>query len=193
MVFFTGSAVLAGLSAYCWLGIKRAYDKGVTLPFRVSIAIWILDTLHLVLVSLASLYGIWQLQFNSTVALAIGLVLIGIGLTTLLTGMITFRSLRRVSGMDSSELVARGIYRWSRNPQYIGWFICLFGISLIGRSGLAFLLSVVLIIGIHLYNVKLEEPYLERVFGDQYRLYKSKTARYVGIPKKRDNTNSSIG
>jgi protein-S-isoprenylcysteine O-methyltransferase Ste14 len=171
MVFYIGGAVLVVLSVYCWLGIRKAYGKGEVLPLRISAAIWVLDTVHLLLVSLASLWGVWQLQFNSTVGLVSGLVLIGVGLATLLAGMIAFRSLRRISGMDSSGLVTTGIYRWSRNPQYTGWFICLLGISLMGRSG-------------HLYTVQLEEPYLEHVLGDKYRVYKSRTARYIGILRK---------
>ena len=148
---------------------------------------------HLALVSLAAVCGVWQLQFNSAAALGGGLALAGVGLALLLTGMITFRSLRRISGMESSRLLTKGIYRWSRNPQYIGWFICLLGISLMGRSGLAFLLTILLIIGIHLYNTRLEEPYLEHVFGDEYRDYKSRTARYIGIPKKRSSSHPNIG
>jgi len=187
MLFYIGASVLITLSVYCWLGIKGAYSKGEVLPFRVSAAIWILDTLHLILVSLASLNSVWELRFNETVAFISGLALIGIGLAILLIGMIQFRSLRRISGMHSARLIATGIYRWSRNPQYLGWFICLLGISLIGRSGLAFLLTFMLIIGIHLYNIWLEEPYLERVLGKEYLEYKSRTARYVGMPRKSNN------
>ena len=179
MLFYIGSAILVILGIYCWAGIKKAYGKGKVLPLHVSTAIWILDTLHFLLVSLASLDGVWKLEIHSTVALTIGSVLIGGGLAGLLTGMIGFRSLRRISGMDSSTFMAEGIYRWTRNPQYTGWFICLLGISLAGRSGLAFLLTAVLIAGIHLYNTRLEEPYLGHVFGDEYRAYRTRTPRYI--------------
>ncbi|WP_256957801.1 hypothetical protein [Thermococcus litoralis] len=30
--------------------------------------------------------------------------------------------------------------------------------------------------------VKLEEPYLERIFGEEYRRYKERTPRYFGRP-----------
>lgn len=121
------------------------------------------------------------------VAFISGLILISIGLAILLIGMIQFHSLRRVSGMQSAGLITVGIYQWSKNPQYLGWFICLFGVSLMGRSGLALLLTLALIIGIHLYNIWLEEPYLERVLGKEYLEYKSRTARYVGMPRKSTN------
>jgi protein-S-isoprenylcysteine O-methyltransferase Ste14 len=98
--------------------------------------------------------------------------------------MIQFRSFRKISGLDTSELVTTGIYKWSRNPLYTGWFIWLLGISVLGQSGLALLLTGVFIIGIHLYNILLEEPYLERIFGEEFLSYKSKTPRYLGIPKR---------
>jgi protein-S-isoprenylcysteine O-methyltransferase Ste14 len=187
MLCYVGATVLVVLSIYCWLGIKSAYGAGKVLPFRVSAAIWILDTLHLILVIFASLNNVWEMHFNYTFAFITGRILISIGLTILLIGMIQFHSLRRISGMQSSGLITAGIYRWSRNPQYVGWFICLFGVSITGRSGLALLLTVALIIGIHLYNIWLEEPYLERILGNEYLEYKSRTARYVGIPRKSNN------
>ncbi len=193
MLFYVGSAILMVLATYCWLEIKRTYGSGRILPLHVSTAIWILDTFHFVLVGLASLYSVWQLEFSSTVALIVGLIMIVAGLALLLSGMVAFRSLRRISGMESSVLMMKGIYRWSRNPQYTGWFICLLGVSLMGRSALAFLFTLVLVIGIHLYNIWLEEPYLEHVLGEDYRKYKSRTARYIGIPKKRENSNREVG
>ncbi len=70
MLFYIGSAISVVLAIYCWSGIKKAYDKGGILSLRVSSAIWILDAVHLRLVSLASLCGVWQLRLNMTIALA---------------------------------------------------------------------------------------------------------------------------
>ena len=185
MLFFIGIVILIVLGVYCWIGIIKSYPKGKILPTHISITIWVLDTIHALLVMVASMYSIWQLPFNKIFALVCGFAMVGIGLIIMLAGMIVFRSLRKISGLDASKMMTTGIYKWSRNPQYIGWFIWLLGISLIGRSGLAFLLTIVLIISIHLYNIWLEEPYLEHVFGEEYRLYRLKIPRYIGIPKIR--------
>lgn len=37
---------------------------------------------------------------------------------------------------------------------------------------------------IHLYTTRMEEPYLERLYGEEYRRYKLNSPRYIGIPKK---------
>ena len=182
MLFYIGSGILVVSGIYCWLGIKRTYDKGESLPVQVSIAIWLFDTVHGLLVILASLFSLWRLPFKQTAALITGLVMLGVGLAIMVAGMMEFRSLRKISGRDTSKIITTGMYRWSRNPQYTGWFIWLLAISLMGRSCLAFLFTIVFIIGIHLYNVRLEEPYLERVFGEDYRRYKASVPRYIGIP-----------
>ena len=134
---------------------------------------------------LASFYNVWLLPFNNMVALIGGWVIFGVGFIIMIAGMVEFRSLRRISVLDTSKLITTGIYQYSRNPQYFGWFIYLLGISLIGRSGLAFLYTIVLIIIVHLYTIWMEEPYLEHIFGEGYLLYKLKTPRYIGIKKKR--------
>jgi protein-S-isoprenylcysteine O-methyltransferase Ste14 len=184
MIFYLGLGIFVILSIYCWLGAKKAYDKGEILPLRVSIAVWILDTIHALLVIISSLYTVWPLPLNKTAVIISGLALILIGLVIMLIGMIKFRSLRKISGLDTSRLISTGIYGWSRNPQYMGWFLVLIGISLMGRSGLAFLLTIIAIIAMHLYVIWLEEPYLERIFGEEYRLYQSRVPRYLGIGKK---------
>ena len=137
---------------------------------------------HLELI-LSSLYGVWRIPLDETLALAGGLFLIAGGGGILAAGMIEFRSWRRSCGQDITKLVTTGIYRWSRNPQFMGCLLYLSGISLMGRSGLAFLLTATASLVIYWYTVRLAEPYLERLYGEEYRLYKSHVARWVGMKR----------
>jgi protein-S-isoprenylcysteine O-methyltransferase Ste14 len=139
--------------------------------------------MHFLLVILASSGSTWQLPIHKMFSLSGGSILFALGFIIMLAGMMQFRSWRKISGLDTSKMITTGIYKRSRNPQYTGWFMWLLGISLVGRSGFAFLLTIIFIIGIHLYNVWLEEPYLERIFGEEYSVYRLKTSRYIGIPK----------
>jgi len=120
-----------------------------------------------------------------------GLALFGVGDILTLVGIIEFRSLRKISGREISKLITTGIYRWSRNPQFLGFYLALLGMSLLGRSGYALLFTAVAILYCHYYIVKVEEPYLDRVFGEEYHLYKSKTPRYIGIPEKKEDKPTS--
>ena len=87
--------------------------------------------------------------------------------------------------MEASRLITTGIYRWSRNPQFLGWYLADLGIALAGLSGYALLIALLTIILGHYYIVKLEEPYLERIFGREYLEYRRKAPRYLGLPRSR--------
>jgi len=187
-MFYIGTGIAAALGLYVLSKTKRVYDIGETLPVSLSVGWWVTDAAWTTLVALSSLYNIWSLQIEETIALVTGLALFGVGCILTLIGIIEFRSLRKISGMEVSKLITTGIYRWSRNPQFLGFYLALLGMSLLGRSGYAVLLTGIAILYCHYYIVKAEEPYLERIFGKEYVAYKSKTPRYLGVPKSEDDT-----
>lgn len=79
----------------------------------------------------------------------------------------------------SPELLARGPYRFSRNPMYVGMFAQQLGIGLLVGTAWVVGLSVVTLLVIHVTSVIPEEAYLEQRFGASYRDYKSKVRRYL--------------
>ncbi len=182
LYILTGISVLLGI--YVFSGIKKTYDRKGTYTNRLLSLWYAMWAFHHVPLMLASYYGVWSIPIDKTVALTVGSILFVIGIIILPMGMIEFRSLRRSTGQDISKLITTGIYRWSRNPQFIGWFLMLLGISLAGRSGFALALTGVFFIVIYLYTILLAEPYLESLYGDEYRLFKLRTKRWIGLPKK---------
>jgi len=171
------------LGLYVFSEIEKVYKRNGIFSNRLLYAWYGMWVFHHIPVILASFFGVWLLPINRTLALTGGLIFLVVGLVLLPMGMIEFRSLRRSTGQDTSKLITSGIYRWSRNPQFVGWVLMLLGISIVGRSGFALLLTVVFMIVLHMYTVWLAEPYLERLFGEAYRCYKSSAPRYIGIPK----------
>jgi len=80
---------------------------------------------------------------------------------------------------EATVLVTGGIFRFTRNPMYLGMFLMMFGAAfLMGSIGaLIPLLIFVLIIR---YNfVAGEERFMEAAFGQQYLDYKSKVRRWI--------------
>ena len=69
-------------------------------------------------------------------------------------------------------LVTTGIYRWTRNPVYLGFFLVYGGIGIVARSPWILILAPPLAITIHYGVVVREEAYLEKRFGDAFRNYK---------------------
>ena len=79
----------------------------------------------------------------------------------------------------STALVTTGVYRYSRNPIYLGMALIYVGLSLFADSILALAwLPLALII---MYNgvIRREERYLEAKFGEAYRAYRGRVRRWI--------------
>ena len=77
------------------------------------------------------------------------------------------------------KFVAVGPYAYVRNPMYIGGFILLVGFGLFHSSVSILLLSIILLLLFHLFVVLVEEPTLERTFGESYIEYKKRINRWI--------------
>ncbi|MBD3354254.1 MAG: hypothetical protein GF364_22420 [Candidatus Lokiarchaeota archaeon] len=77
----------------------------------------------------------------------------------------------------SDTPVSLGIYKYSRNPQILGLNILFVGLTLMGSSMLLLILCFVGTIGSHL-RIHAEEEQCLLQYGDSYREYMKKVARY---------------
>jgi protein-S-isoprenylcysteine O-methyltransferase Ste14 len=77
------------------------------------------------------------------------------------------------------RFVPTGPYRFVRNPMYIGAALFLAGYGLLDGSVSIALLSVALLAAAHVFVVLVEEPGLERRFGDGYLAYKRTVRRWL--------------
>lgn len=80
---------------------------------------------------------------------------------------------------DHTELVTSGIYRFSRNPAFLGFDFMYVGVMLMYCNLLTVPLTVFAIVMLHLQILQ-EERYLDETFGEAYREYKRHTFRYLG-------------
>jgi protein-S-isoprenylcysteine O-methyltransferase Ste14 len=174
-------AIWVGLALYSLAGIGDAYDRGDRFPERLLPVWYAMWSFHHLPVAVASLAGVWQLPVSPWLAGAGCTVALASGTAALTAGMTRLGSYARSAGQDTSELITSGIYRWCRNPQFVGWFLLLFGVSIAGRSGLSLLLTGAFAVVVHSYTVHMEEPHLERIHGERYRRYKAVTPRYFGL------------
>lgn len=75
-------------------------------------------------------------------------------------------------------LRAGGIYRLSRNPMYVSYFLCFAGMALLVRS--AALAGIVLVFQVSAHWVILaEERWCLETFGADYRRYAEQVRRYL--------------
>lgn len=83
---------------------------------------------------------------------------------------------------DERSLITTGIYRYSRNPAFLGFDLTYMGVLLMYFNPVLLILSIVNIIIFHLQILQ-EEKYLTGKFGGEYETYKANTGRYAGYGK----------
>lgn len=76
------------------------------------------------------------------------------------------------------RLVIAGLYRFTRNPMYIGVLLLVTGWSLAAGSPLVGIYGAALAIGFHLRVVFGEEPALRRTFGKEWDRYAASVSRW---------------
>ncbi len=79
----------------------------------------------------------------------------------------------------TKNLVIKGLYRYSRNPMYIGVVLALAGISLFATSLMLGIYSLLIFIIFDLFIRFVEEPRLERDFKAPYVNYKKEVRRWL--------------
>lgn len=112
-----------------------------------------------------------------------GYILMALGLLGTFAGMDFFRQFGRWVGSDLPGLRTEGLYRYSRNPQFVAYGLLLIGFAvawpqprvLIGLA--AYVLLVFLV-------ARIEEEHLEQVYGQEYRDYCARVPRFVGWPRR---------
>ncbi|MDA0999615.1 MAG: isoprenylcysteine carboxylmethyltransferase family protein [bacterium] len=76
-------------------------------------------------------------------------------------------------------IVERGLYRFSRNPMYLGMVLLLMGGALALGSLPAFTAPIGFALALNLYQVPREEKELEAQFGDLYLEYARRVRRWL--------------
>lgn len=145
---------------------------------------------------LADKKRMFLLGYLPFIALLIGAIFVPINIGTLFwIGLLIFASgiIMNVISMYSfaqfkGGLNTTGIYRYSRNPMYVGGFLFVLGLNLMGWSislanAIFWILSILWVAATH-WGVLQEEAFLESKYGNSFREYMKKVPRYVGIPKK---------
>ena len=83
---------------------------------------------------------------------------------------------------DRTELVTNGIYRYSRNPAFLGFDLQYIGVLLMYCNLLTAAFTAFAITMLHLQILQ-EERYLTAAFGAEYLAYRHRVLRYLGRRK----------
>lgn len=113
------------------------------------------------------------------IALVLGLV--GAGLAIVLAAILRFaRAGTRIEPWaPSSAIVSDGIYRFTRNPMYVGMALVMLGLAVILESWAALAMVAVAVIAVDRFVVRREEAYLQGKFGGAYLAYRNRVRRWL--------------
>jgi protein-S-isoprenylcysteine O-methyltransferase Ste14 len=115
--------------------------------------------------------------------LQLGTIWLYSGLFICLFGMIfTSVAILNFATSPKDKVITNGLYRFTRNPTYIGIVLMQIGLGIACSSWLYLLLTVALTILLNA-NLSAEERYCLYRYGDDYQKYKNVTPRWIGIPK----------
>jgi protein-S-isoprenylcysteine O-methyltransferase Ste14 len=113
--------------------------------------------------------------------LAILIALTGVAFD--LAGLISFRraktTINPLKPQRTSSLVARGIYRYTRNPMYVGMAFLLTAWAAWLAQPLALLGPVAFVLYINRFQIAPEERVLGTIFGEEFAAYKARVRRWL--------------
>ena len=120
-----------------------------------------------------------KIEFSPIVR-TIGILIAFCGVLIFFFAIITMQGNWR-AGIDATQktsIVSNGIYGYSRNPAFLGFDLLYIGTTLTFPNIIMAIFAVATITLLHLQILE-EEKYLNGYFGQDYAVYKNKTARYL--------------
>jgi len=115
--------------------------------------------------------------------LQLGIVWLISGLFIYLFGIVfTIVAVLNFATSPKDKVITKGLYGVSRNPMYVGMVLTQIGLGIACSSWLYLLLTAMLMILLNA-DLSAEERYCLYMYGDDYRKYRNRTPRWIGIAK----------
>ena len=112
---------------------------------------------------------------------AVGVGLAGIAITGL--AVLSFRkahtTVNPMKPTSTSALVTSGLYRYTRNPMYVGFFFVLVAWGLYLSNAIGLLLLPAFILYMNRFQIEPEERALTALFGQEFAEYTSRVRRWL--------------
>jgi protein-S-isoprenylcysteine O-methyltransferase Ste14 len=122
-----------------------------------------------------------QVSFAIRVSAAVALLVIGQSVSV--GGMRSFRKAKTTMNPfkpgATSALVIDGVYRFTRNPMYVGLLITLLGWAAFLSQPLVLVFLPLFVLYMTQFQIKPEERFLSSLFGTEYKEYMAKVRRWL--------------
>ncbi len=122
-----------------------------------------------------------EAPFGLRVATALALACIGQSIS--ITGMVAFRraktTMNPMKASAASSLVSSSVYRFTRNPMYLGLLLTLLAWAAFLSNPLGVLWVPVFVLYINRFQITPEERVLSSLFGAEYAAYRNRVRRWL--------------
>lgn len=120
-----------------------------------------------------------KLQFSNNLLVILGLIIFIFAILMMLLSLRAFYSNNESPApfIPTKKIITNGIFKYTRNPMYVSFFISAFGISTIFSSFGILFGAIIGILLIHKYVVLEEEKKLKKLEG--FKAYKNSTRRWI--------------
>lgn len=122
-----------------------------------------------------------EIALGLRVGFALAFAFIGVAISA--SGTVAFRraktTMNPLTPSAASSLVHSGIYRFTRNPMYLGFLMLLLAWASYWASPLAFLFAPLFVLYMNRFQIVPEERALSLLFGAEYAHYKSTVRRWL--------------
>lgn len=143
----------------------------------------LLVTLLFACVMTGAAYATSSLSVEAAALRWLGGMTVLIGIAVCVGGVVAFRIARTTVDPTrpekASALVRGGIYRWTRNPMYLGFFLVLVGLALLLGSWIALVLAVGFIPYMNRFQIEPEERALSGLFGAEFEAFRHDVRRWL--------------
>jgi protein-S-isoprenylcysteine O-methyltransferase Ste14 len=181
-IFILSFSALTALNILLLLTVFTDVLKLWPTPSKQSWQTYVFWPLFRIGLGLTILLGVMSFaaapHYDLQAAFGVPLALAGLGLTVY--GYFDL-GIDNTYGSDDG-LVTSGLYRYSRNPQYVASIVGFLGLG-VAAASMPVALLCVLAIGVYMLLPLAEEPWLERTYGASYRRYKQRTPRFLSVAK----------
>ncbi len=113
----------------------------------------------------------------------ISLIILLIGVLILITPIFKFikskTTIDPIKFKKVNKLITSGIYKYSRNPMYLGLLMIVTSTSIFYLNIFSIITPVIFYCWINRFQIKREEIFLTEKFGKDYILYMTKTRRWI--------------
>ena len=113
----------------------------------------------------------------------ISFIIFLIGLIILINPIIKFikskTTIDPIKFKKVNKLITSGIYKYSRNPMYLGLLMIVISTSIFYLNIFSIATPMLFYFWINRFQIKREEIFLTEKFGKGYLLYKTKTRRWI--------------